>query len=77
MTCFCKVLTRRPGDEMNAWAIRCGEAKSQLDEEEVGLPGTGRHCWVVPHRQDRIHRKSEEHADDRGGRRPYPGDCRL
>ena len=38
MTYSYKQLHRRPGEDLNAWMIRFGEARSQLDEEDVALP---------------------------------------
>ena len=37
MTYFYKQLHRRPGEDLNAWMIRFGEVRSQLDEEDVDV----------------------------------------
>ena len=44
---FYKQLHRRAGEDLNAWMIRFGEARSQLDEEDVGLPARTAGWWLI------------------------------
>ena len=47
MTYFYKQLHRRAGEDLNAWMIRFGEARSQLDEEDVALPARTAGWWLI------------------------------
>ena len=47
MNYFYKQLHRRAGEDLNAWMIRFGEARSQLDEEDVALPPRTAGWWLI------------------------------
>ena len=47
MTYFYKILHRRRGEEINAWVVRFGDARAQLNEEEVGLPQGTAGWWLI------------------------------
>ena len=47
MTYFFKIMHRRRGEEINAWVVRFGDARAQLNEEEVGLPAGTAGWWLI------------------------------
>eukprot|EP00959_Pyramimonas_sp_CCMP1952_P111732 2336990-Pyramimonas_sp.AAC.1 len=47
MNYFYKQLHRRAGEDLNSWMIRFGEARSQLDEEDVALPARTAGWWLI------------------------------